>query len=268
MYLRRMNTKRRFLLTNDDGIEAKGLAALVQMMRPFGEIIVVAPKDPQSGMSGAVSIGQTLRLYPHSQEEGVRRYVCTGTPVDCVKIAMNQFFSDESPYALVSGINHGSNASAAVLYSGTLGAAAEGALYGIPSIGFSLTTLHNPDADFSASIHYGRLIMESFLQNLPVAGCYINVNIPELPIEQIKGIRLCRQGRGAWIKEYEQRTDPYGHPYYWLTGEYRNDEPLAPDADQNVLATQCISIVPHQVDTTCYPELERLRETWRLAAEN
>ena len=257
-----MNTKRRFLLTNDDGIEAKGLAALVQMMRPFGEIIVVAPKDPQSGMSGAVSIGQTIRLYPHSQEEGIRRYVCTGTPVDCVKIAMYQFFSDKYPDALISGINHGSNASAAVLYSGTLGAAAEGALYGIPSIGFSLTTKHDPDADFSASIHYGRLIIEQFLQNPPAAGSYLNVNIPELPIEQIKGIRLCRQGRGAWIKEYEKRTDPYGHDYYWLTGEFRNDEPLAPDADQNVLEAHYISIVPHHTDTSCYAELERLQKAW------
>jgi 5'-nucleotidase len=259
-----MNLNRSILITNDDGIHAKGLSALIEMMRPYGTITVVAPKEPQSGMSGAVTITTPIRLFELNREEGVSCHLCTGTPVDCVKIAMSQLFTHQKPDLLVSGINHGSNASSAVLYSGTLGAAAEGALYGIPSIGFSLNTPHNPNADFSASIYYGRQILEQYFRFPPSPDVYLNINIPDIPQGEIKGIRITRQGKGAWIKEFEKRIDPHGYPYYWLTGEFRNDEPDAPDNDKNLLDQGYITIAPHRIDTTHYSEMERLQQNWNL----
>jgi len=259
-----MNINRTILITNDDGIHAKGIAALIEMVRPFGTITVVAPKEPQSGMSGAVTIVTPIRLFEYKREEGVIYYVCTGTPVDCVKIAMSELFVDRMPDLLVSGVNHGSNASSAVLYSGTLGAAAEGVLYGIPSIGFSLDTTHDPNADFSASVVFGRKILEQYFRHPPSPNVYLNINIPDLPQEEIKGIRMARQGKGAWIKEFEKRIDPHGYPYYWLTGEFRNDEPDAPDTDKNLLDLGYITIVPHQVDSTHYAEMERLQQNWEI----
>jgi len=258
-----MNLNKNILITNDDGITAKGIYALVEMVRPYGgEITVVAPKEPQSGMSGAITITTPLRLMKMSREEGVTRYVCTGTPVDCVKIAMSQLFHDQKPDILLSGINHGANVSAAVLYSGTLGAVAEGVLYGVPSIGFSLATPHDPNADFSSCIYFGRKILEQYFKCPPSPDTYLNINIPDIPKEEIKGIRIAKQGKGAWIKEFEKRIDPHGYPYYWLTGAFRNDEPDALDSDNNLLDRGFISIVPLKVDTTHYPEMERLRQNW------
>ena len=254
----------KILVTNDDGITAKGISALTEMVRPYGEVTVVAPKDPQSGMSGSVTIVTPIRLFELSREDGVTRYVCTGTPVDCVKIAMSQLFQECKPDLLVSGINHGANTSAAVLYSGTLGAAAEGVLYGIPSIGFSLATPHDPNADFSASIHFGRKILDQYLKHPASPDSYLNINIPDLPKEKIKGIRLVRQGKGAWIKEFDKKVDPHGYPYYWLTGEFRNDEPDATDTDKNLVDQGFIAITPHRVDTTHYPEMERLCQIWKF----
>ena len=252
------------LLTNDDGIGAKGLLALTEMVRPFGKITVVAPKEPQSGMSCAISIVSPLRLHALGSAAGITRYVCTGTPVDCVKIAMSQLFIAQKPDLLVSGINHGSNASAAVFYSGTLGAAVEGLLYGIPSIGFSLATPHNPDADFSGSIHFGRQILTQYLMHPPVPDVYLNVNFPDIPMEEIKGIRFARQGKGSWINEFEKRIDPHGAPYYWLTGSFRNDEPHAADSDHNLLHQGYVTIVPHQLDTTHLDEVGRLSNHWNF----
>ncbi|MCL1974469.1 MAG: 5'/3'-nucleotidase SurE [Bacteroidetes bacterium] len=260
-----MKKLKNILLTNDDGIGAKGLRALEEMLRPFGKITVVAPKEAQSGMSSAVTITHPLRLFEHSQEERLIRYICTGTPVDCVKIAMNQLFTNNPPDLLASGINHGANTSSALLYSGTLGAAAEGVLYNIPSIGFSLATPHNPDADFSASIYFGRKIVEQYLLHPPISPVFISVNLPDIHLEQIRGIRLGRQGKGAWIKEFDKRIDPHGYPYYWLTGAYRNDEPDAMDTDQNLVDHDYVSVVPHQLDTTHYAEMERLRKIWNFA---
>ena len=264
VYFCRMNRNKNILLTNDDGISAKGLLALTEMLRPFGKITVVAPKDPQSGMSSAITIATPLRLFELSKEEEITRYVCTGTPVDCVKIAMNQLFCDQKPDLLVSGINHGANASAAVIYSGTLGAAAEGILYGIPSIGFSLSTPHNPHADFSGCIHFGRQIIEQYFLYPPLPDVYLNINVPDIPKDMIKGIRFTRQGKGSWINEFEKRTDPYGSPYYWLTGEFRNDEPDAADADHNLLHQGYVTIVPHQLDTTHLDEVGRLSNHWNF----
>ena len=259
-----MKNNQNILVTNDDGIDAKGLSALVEMLRPYGTITVVAPKEPQSGMSNAITIATPIRFTKCEMGDGIASYICTGTPVDCVKIAMSRLFIDQKPDLLVSGINHGSNASSAVLYSGTLGAAAEGVLYGIPSIGFSLATPHDPDADFSGSIYYGRKILEQYFR-FPIApNVFLNVNFPDVPQEQIRGIHLARQGKGSWIKEFESRVDPHGYPYFWMAGEYRNDEPDAPDTDQNLLDQGYVTIVPHHLDTTHYGELERLLQTWKF----
>jgi 5'-nucleotidase len=178
-------------------------------------------------------------------------------------MAMNQLFTDKKPDILVSGINHGSNASVASIYSGTLGAAAEGTVYGIPSIGFSLAS-HDPDADFTAAKKFGRVIVEQFMKNPPTKGIYLNVNFPPLPEEKIKGIRFSKQGKGQWIKEFEQRKDPYGFNYYWMTGEFSNIDPLDSEADHNVISSGYISVVPHNIDNTDYKEMERLSSLWQL----
>ena len=255
------------LITNDDGYTSKGLQALIEMARQFGDITVVAPQYPQSAMSNAVSIGKLLRMVPVGSpdglpENGVQRYYCSGTPVDCVKMALNLLFDSRRPDLFLSGINHGFNGSSAVLYSGTLAATREGALYKIPSLAFSLND-HQTNADFSASIFYGKQIIETFIASPPAPFTYVNVNIPQGSIDEINGIRLCRFGMGAWIKEIETRTDPYGHPYYWMVGEYENLEPNEPDCDHNLLEQHYVTIVPHKIDNTNYPELERLKDAWK-----
>jgi 5'-nucleotidase len=254
---------RRILITNDDGVKSKGIGALTDLMRPYGQVTVVAPFEAQSGMSAALTIGKPLRLTELKSEEDLKIYACSGTPADCVKMAMNQIFYDKLPDLLVSGINHGSNASIASLYSGTLGAAAEGTVYGIPSIGFSLAS-HDPYADFSAAVHYIKLIIDKFLENPPIPDTYLNVNIPAVKLESIRGIRFSGQGKGQWIKEFEERKDPYGFNYYWMTGEFYNNEPDNKMADHNLLANNYISIVPHKIDTTDYQELKRLEQLWEL----
>ena len=254
---------RRILITNDDGVKSKGIGALTDLMRPYGQVTVVAPFEAQSGMSAALTIGKPLRLTELRNEEDLKVYACSGTPADCVKMAMNQIFSNKMPDILVSGINHGSNASIAALYSGTLGAAAEGTVYGIPSIGFSLAS-HDPNADFSAAVHYAKIIIDKFLELPPAANTYLNVNFPAVKLEHIKGIRFSGQGKGQWIKEFEERKDPYGFNYYWMTGEFYNNEPENRLADHNLVAQNYISIVPHKIDTTDYYELKRLEELWKL----
>ena len=250
-------------ITNDDGYRAPGLAALVEIMRHYGEITVVAPEEAQSGMSSALTVKTPIRIRKVSEEKGLSIYACSGTPTDCVKLAMCCLFKEKKPDLLVSGINHGSNASISVIYSGTLGAAAEGTLYGIPSVGFSLTD-HSLNADFSACIKYGQKIIDQILQQPFSPHVFLNVNFPAIPESEIKGIRLCRQNKGAWVEEYEKRTDPHGHDYFWLTGEYVNHESDALDTDENVLSEGYIAIVPHHLDMTEHNELERLRKEWSL----
>ncbi|HPV87908.1 MAG TPA: 5'/3'-nucleotidase SurE [Bacteroidales bacterium] len=256
------------LITNDDGYTSKGLQALIEMARGLGEITVVAPQHPQSAMSNAVSVGKPLRMVSvNNPEKGIRRYYCSGTPVDCVKMALNLLFDRRKPDLLLSGINHGFNGSSAVLYSGTLAATREAALYKIPSLAFSLND-HHDNADFSASMYYGKKILKKFIEVPPSPYTYINVNIPQGSIEEIKGIRLCRFGMGVWIKEIESRMDPYGHPYYWMVGQYENLEPEDPECDHNLLAKHYVTIVPHQIDNTNYLELERLKDVWKDLTRN
>lgn len=256
------------LLTNDDGYTSKGLNALIELALPYGRVTVVAPKSMQSAMSNAVSIHKTLRMDkevtpPEFPADRVSVYSCSGTPVDCVKMAMNVLFAEKKPDLLLSGINHGFNASTAVLYSGTLAAASEGVLYGVPSLALSLCS-HRPDADFSACLHFAPAIINQFLASPPDNRTYINVNFPKGDVSQIRGIRLCRMGYGAWVKEMEPRIDPFGQPYYWVVGEYINLEPGNMECDHNLLNNKYITIVPHTVDNTHYAELERLKTAWTL----
>jgi 5'-nucleotidase len=250
-----------FLVTNDDGVEAKGIRSLIEVVRPMGRVMVVAPADPHSGMSHAITVKVPLRIEKVLEEKDLLIYKCHGTPVDCVKMAFNHLLTDK-PDLLVSGINHGSNASTSVFYSGTMGAALEGCINEIPSIGFSLLNL-DYDADFSAAKHFTGRIISKVLQNgLPVSVC-LNVNIPDGPLDSIKGVKICRQNRGYWKEEFDKRVDPMGRNYFWLTGNFHNTEPDATDTDEWALEHQYISIVPQKTDLTCYDTLKSLQE-WKI----
>ena len=246
------------LVTNDDGVKAPGIAALVEMVRPLGRVVVVAPEEGNSGMSHAITIKVPLRLTKIKEEEGLAIYSCSGTPADCVKLAMSQLFK-EKPALLVSGINHGSNSAVSVVYSGTMAAAMEGCLYGIPSVGFSLLD-YSYDADFSTCVKLGRPIAEKVLAEGLSQGVLLNVNFRVLAAEKIKGLKVCRQAAGSWREEFEKRIDPRGHEYFWLTGSFHNSEPEATDTDEWALSNGYISVVPIKADYTNFKEMVRIKE--------
>jgi len=249
------------LITNDDGYRAKGLHAMIEALQPIGHLVVVSPNEPQSGMSHAITVNVPLRMEKIEEKENFDFYVVSGTPVDCVKLANNQLFREHKPDLLVSGINHGANSSSSIVYSGTMAAAIEGCLYEIPAIGFSLLDF-SKHPDFSASSHYIRMIVNNVLdQGLQIGTC-LNVNIPKLPFDEIKGIRICRQNKGVWREEFDKRLDPNNREYYWLTGEFYNLEPEADDTDEWALHHHYISIVPVQVDLTSYESIELLKK-WK-----
>ena len=251
--------ERLIFLTNDDSYRSKGFAAAIEIARQFGRVIAIAPDTPQSGMSQAITIHNPLRLRKVREEEGVEVYSLNGTPVDCVKMAFDHLFAEEKIDLVISGINHGSNAAVNVLYSGTMGAAIEGAFYNIPSIGLSLTD-HDPDADFEGAVKYGTQIVEAVLNgNLPLPLC-LNVNVPNIPCAELKGVRLSRQTRGYWHEEFFKRTDPHGCDYFWLTGAFSNAEPEAEDTDEWALANGYVAVVPIQVDLTAYHQMEQLKQ--------
>ncbi|MBL0098342.1 MAG: 5'/3'-nucleotidase SurE [Bacteroidetes bacterium] len=243
------------LVTNDDGITAPGIRNLVEAMKLIGKVIVVAPDSPQSAMGHAITINKPLRLDKVNVFEGVDSWQCSGTPVDCVKLAVNQILH-KKPDLCVSGINHGSNSSINVIYSGTMSAAMEGAIEGIPSIGFSLLN-YSMEADFSPS----RKIIDKVVRNilkigLP-EGTLLNVNIPNLPISKIKGIRICRQANAKWKEEFDERKDPYGRTYYWLTGKFINFD-SGDDTDEWALQNGYVSVVPVQFDFTAHHAIPHL----------
>lgn len=266
------------LITNDDGYEAKGIKVLAGIMSKFGEVTVIAPKKHQSGMSMAVSLG--FKQIAHKDIGNGWHYV-DATPASCVKFGLNTMFLNENPDVVVSGINHGSNASTAACYSGTLGAAEEAALNGIPAIGVSLDTLH-PDADFSGVEKYFGDIFSRILEDYPDRyGVYYNVNFPDIPSSEIKGVRVGSQGMGKWIKEFKewdvehyrkygitpellgQSSNPVleeGEDLYMMVGEFIDDPRNTDDADHRIVADGYISIVAHNVDCTDYEEVERLKK--------
>lgn len=248
------------LITNDDSINSKGIKELISIMREYGNVRVIAPSDPQSGKSVALTMETPLRLKNLHKEAGLEIYKLNGTPADCIKMGINRFYQENLPDLIVSGINHGSNASVACVYSGTLGAAIEGTVYGIPSIGFSLSD-HSPDADFAPSKHFIKIILDKYFESPGILkkGTYFNVNIPALPFEEIKGIRFARQGAGRWIREFTHHVDPHGRDYAWMTGEFENLENFTSEADHIFNHQGYVTIVPHKVDSTNYDELERLK---------
>tara|TARA_B110000037_G_scaffold21537_1_gene23812 strand:- start:9071 stop:9844 length:774 start_codon:yes stop_codon:yes gene_type:complete len=255
-----MEEKPLILITNDDSITAKGIAQLVKSMQPLGDILIVAPDKPQSGMGHAITIHDPLRLKKSNQFPGIEAYTCSGTPVDCVKLAIYEIIK-KRPTLLVSGINHGSNAATNVLYSGTMSAAVEGAIEGIPSIGFSLLD-HSSDADFEAAGHYASLIAKSALENGLQSGVCLNVNIPKGTIDELKGIKICRQGCAFWEDSFDKRQDSFGDDYYWLTGAFRATD-KGEDTDMWALENNFVSIVPTQFDMTAHHLISGLNE-WGL----
>ena len=258
-----MDRKPLIFITNDDGVHAKGLGTLIETLRPAGRLIVVAPERMQSGMAHAITMTRPLTLKKTIDEPDLTIYACNGTPVDCVKIAFDYLLAEEKqPSLIVSGINHGSNSAINVLYSGTMGAAIEASFYDIPSIGFSILD-HAEDADFTTAAHFVPRIIETVEKMRPATPICLNVNIPCLPVQEIKGIRPCRQTRGFWREDFERRQDPRGNDYYWLTGYFRNAEPEAEDTDEWALAHGYISVVPIQVDLTNYRQLEAMKK-WDL----
>jgi len=249
------------LVTNDDGIDAPGLTALIDVVKEFGDIIVVAPEQSQSGMSHAITIKQPLRVRVIENTPSRKVFSVNGTPVDCVKLAMNQLL-DRKPDLLVSGINHGSNASVSVVYSGTMGAAIEGGINKIKSIGFSLLD-YSKHADFTAAKIYSKKIIDQVLLNGLETGSCLNVNFPVGNLDEIKGVRICRQSDGRWQEEYDKRTDPFNKEYYWLTGYFHNCEPEAEDTDEWALRNKYVSIVPVSADYTFFKQMNTLRK-WKI----
>lgn len=249
---------RLILLTNDDGLYAAGLRTLLEIMEEFGKVVLVSTTESMSGMSQALTVKTPLRVKLLEENEKHRIYACNGTPTDSIKLAINQLV-ERYPDWVVSGINHGANASVSVLYSGTMAAAIEGCLYGISSVGFSLNNF-SPTADFSICRKYIRMVMRKVaIEPLPVGIC-LNVNIPAADRKDIKGIRICRQAKGNWKEEFEKRKDPMGKNYYWLTGMFQNHEPDAEDTDEWALANGFVSVVPVTVDMTAHWYMDKLKE--------
>ena len=233
------------LITNDDGIQARGLQQVAQFLKPLGDIVVVAPDGPRSGQSSAITVTEPLRMKVIDEQEGFCQISTNGTPVDCIKLSMNILF-DRRPDLIVSGINHGSNSGVSVVYSGTMGAVFEGALLHIPSIGFSLCN-HKADADFAPCRD---LVVDICRKALAAKqwpqGIGLNVNIPNRP--QLNGVKLCRASQGYWTEEYDCRVDPHGREYFWLTGTFKNNEPDATDTDEYWLDRGYATIVPCSTD--------------------
>ncbi|WP_111671078.1 5'/3'-nucleotidase SurE [Algoriphagus litoralis] len=248
------------LVSNDDGITSKGIRVLVSVMKRIGDVVVVAPDSPQSGMGHAITIGETLRLNEEDIFEDVLAYKSSGTPADCVKLAKHYVLKDRTPDLVVSGINHGSNTSISVLYSGTMSAAIEGALEGLPSIGFSLCD-YSSKADFSHVEEWVEKIARQVLEKGIAKGVALNVNFPPKRNEAIKGIKICRQADAKWQEEFAERFDPTGRKYFWMAGNFVNFD-KGEDNDEWAIANNYISIVPCQYDLTAHHAITQMNKEW------
>lgn len=249
------------LITNDDSIDAPGIHALVDIAKDFGDIYVVAPVTPRSGQSAAITVGAPLRIKEiPGAPEGVRYFTVDGTPVDCVKLALNAIVP-RKPDFLFSGINHGSNSGNSITYSGTMGAVLEGCMNGIPSVGFSLLH-HSLKADFSLSKEVVRSLIAKIIEKgLPAEVC-LNINIPAKVVPE--GVHVCRAARGHWTEEYKRYLDPQGSPFYWLTGRFINMEPDASDTDEYWLARRIVSVVPVSPDQSCVAAIKPLADRFNV----
>lgn len=251
-------TKKRplILVTNDDGISAPGIRTLMDVMLTLGDVVVVAPDSPQSAMGHAITINNTLHIEKiELHNPKIVAYSCSGTPVDCVKMAVHEILK-RKPDLCVSGINHGSNSSINVIYSGTMSAAVEAGIEGIPAIGFSLLDYHW-SADFEHAKTYIQKIAEQVLENGLPDGVILNVNIPKKADSKIKGIKVCRQAKAFWQERFDKRTNPQGKEYYWLTGEFVNQD-QGEDTDEWALSQGFISLVPVQFDLTAHHAIQKL----------
>lgn len=248
------------LITNDDGATAPGIRNLIEAVKDLGKTVVVAPDKPQSGMGHAITIGSPLRLHPIHIYEGIEAYQCSGTPVDCVKLAVDKVLH-RKPDICLSGINHGANHSINVIYSGTMSAAVEAAIESIPSIGFSLLD-YSIEADFSAARAYARKITQLVLSKKLDKHLVLNVNIPAVPETEIKGIKICRQAYAKYQEDFLERQDPHGRRYYWLTGEFLNFD-KGRDTDVWALHNNYVSVVPVQFDLTNYVLKAKLEKSWK-----
>ncbi|PNW27591.1 5'/3'-nucleotidase SurE [Formosa algae] len=256
-----MSKKPLILVINDDGITAPGIRILIRIMNTIGDVVVVAPDSPQSGMGHAITVDSTLYVEKLTIDNGPQEdYSCSGTPADCVKLGVREILK-RKPDLCVSGINHGSNSSINVIYSGTMSAAIEAGIEGIPAIGFSLL-----DYSWSANFEH----TESFIKNITLKtlehglplGVVLNVNIPNVPKKDIKGIRVCRQARANWVEKFDKRQSPMGKDYYWLAGTFENLD-QGEDTDEWALENNYVSIVPVQFDLTAYQSIKQIN-TWNL----
>lgn len=244
------------LITNDDGITAPGINTLIEIAQEIADIIVVAPDSPQSAKAHAITVSTTLYLNKIAEN----KFSCSGTPVDCVKMAVHEIL-DRKPDLCISGINHGSNSSINVIYSGTMSAAIEAGIEGIPAIGFSLSDF-SWGADFEPTKNYIRQIIQTTLKNGLPEGIILNVNFPKLPEDQIRGIKICRQANARWIERFDKRENPHGKEYYWLTGEFINYD-KGEDTDEWALDNGYVSVVPVHFDLTAHHAIQNLN-TWNF----
>ena len=251
-----MNKEKLILITNDDGVDAEGINELVKGLYGLGKLIVVAPHIPRSGMSSAITSEIPIKVTLLREEENLVVYSCTGTPTDCVKLAINEVL-ERKPDLLVSGINHGGNHAICVHYSGTMGAAIEGCIFDVPSVGVSLYN-YTDGAPFAESVRLGRKVCESVLKNGLPRGTYLNLNVPNVP--QVQGIAVCRQADGQWVNEYSRTEEGDGTPLFWLGGEFVDHQPIYPDNDTQRLNEGFASLVPCLIDVTNYPFMHTLKE--------
>jgi 5'-nucleotidase len=255
-----VNDKPVILITNDDGVTAPGILNLVEAVKDLGKVVVVAPDKPQSGMGHAITIGQPLRLHKIHAIDNVETWACTGTPVDCVKLAVDKVLH-RKPDICLSGINHGANHSINVIYSGTMSAAVEAAIESIPSVGFSLLD-YSIEADFAGARKYARIVVEKMLKTKLDKHTVLNVNIPSVPVELLKGMKICRQAYAKYVEDFIERQDPHGRHYYWLTGEFVNFD-KGKDTDVWALDNNYVSVVPVQFDMTNYDLKSKLEKIWK-----
>ena len=248
--------KKLILITNDDGVHAWGINKLIEAMAPLGEIIVIAPDGPRSGMSSAITSINPIRVTLLKEEENLKIYACTGTPVDCVKIGIDRLLPHK-PDLLVSGINHGSNTAVAVIYSGTVGAALEGCIIGVPSLAVSLAD-HSLNADFSEAAKFGKSVAEKVLKEGLPKGICLNLNVPNIP--KVNGLKVGTQTTGHWTKEFEEMQDPSGRNVYWLTGEFFNEDPGNVNNDEWALTNGYAALVPLHIDMTAYNFIEQIKK--------
>lgn len=255
-----MDEKPLILIANDDGYRARGFYKLIELMRKIGEVVAISTEKPMSGQSHSITNHEPLRVYLADQDVDYKLYVCTGRPVDCIKIGY-RFTDGRMPDLVVSGINHGSNASSNVIYSGTMGAALEACMDGVPAIGFSVDS-YSSNASFDHIDYYVDTIARRVLKEGLPKGVCLNVNMPKKSDEPIKGVKICRQAKGRWSQTFEQRVDPFGRDYYWLTG-YFIEEDEGVDTDLYAIKNNYIAVVPTMFDMTSYSSMEMLKD-WSL----